>query len=193
MKQPRSIWPKPSDPGRVARPAGSMLLGSSSDSVAALLALGAAQPSVVAIPRRSGTHRKRAQRCDVPPTSARPFEADELLPVMDQCLFWVLGRRVHCLDLLLDDETSLRELRTVKTTAKRLCAGACSRPWRGLTRAVYFTAIAAALAHHEELISKKSLPELARVMRLLAGSHCLPPDWQPIVAQACLQLLRRLT
>jgi hypothetical protein len=192
MTQPRSIWPQPSDPGRAARPAGSMLLGSSSDSVAALLALGAAQPSVVAIPRRNGSHRRRA-RSDAVASPARPFEADELLPVMDQCLLWVLGRKVRCLDLLLDEETPLRELRTVKTTAKRLCAGACSRPWRGLTRAVYFTAIAAALVHHDDLISKKPMPELIRVMRLLAGSHCLPPAWRPIIVEAYLHLMRRAT
>ncbi|MCK4871361.1 MAG: hypothetical protein KAS72_01435 [Phycisphaerales bacterium] len=157
-------------------PAGSPLIGSSGDSVAQILALGLEDEHIVAVPRP----RPKLPRED----THQGFTAIELLPVMDQCLTWVMGRDVHCVDMLSDEKTKLRDVRLIKSVAKRLCAGACSRPWRGLTRAIYFSSIAAGLVHHEQLISAKPVPQLTKVLGLLHASPCLPRELRPIVLDA---------
>jgi hypothetical protein len=169
-----SLSPAGAGRGRTTSPAGSPLIGSSGDTVAALLQLGLTGEHVVAVPRP-------APKAD---QLTAGFRATELLPAFDQALTWVMGREVAVVTLLTREHTPLRDLHLVKQVAKRLCAGAHSRPWRGLTRALYFGSIAAAFAHQEALITKKPLPDLTRVLGLLVRSPCLPVELRPIVQDA---------
>jgi hypothetical protein len=155
-------------------PAGSPLIGSSGDTVAEILKLGLTGEHPVAIPKPD----PRADHLSA------GFRAVELLPAFDHALCWIMGREVSVVQLLERETTSLRDLRLVKQVAKRLCSGAHSRPWRGLTRALYFAAIAAAYAHQGALITKKPLPDLTRVLGLLVHSPCLPRELRDTVRDA---------
>ncbi|MFG0252821.1 MAG: hypothetical protein ACF8NJ_08115 [Phycisphaerales bacterium JB038] len=162
-------------------PAGSPLIGSSGDTVAEILKLGLSGERAVAIPRP-------APQANGVTAGFRPVE---LLPAFDHALCWIMGREVSVVLLLERETTTLRDLRLVKQVAKRLCAGAHSRPWRGLTRALYFAAIAAAYAHREAIITKKPLPDLTYVLGLLVRSPCLPIDLRDVVRDAHDGLLLR--
>jgi len=161
--------------GHPPPPCGSPLIGSSGESVARILMLGLKGNQVAAA--------SPARDEDVG-SATHAFKATDLIPAMDQSLTWVLGKEVSCVEILLDEETSLKELHLVKGVAKRLCAGASSRPWRGLTRAIYFSAIAAAYVHYDELITSKTQEDLVKIFRNLKRSPCLPPGLKPIISNA---------
>jgi hypothetical protein len=149
--------------------------------VAEILKLGLSGEQVIAVPKPD----PQADHLSA------GFRAVELLPAFDHALCWIMGREVSVVWLLERETTPLRELRLIKQVAKRLCAGAHSRPWRGLTRALYFAAIAAAYAHQEAVISKKPLPDLTRVLGLLVHSPCLPRELRDTVRDAHDGLLLR--
>ncbi len=172
--QPEGASPESEAATRPPTPAGSPLIGSSGETMAEILRLGLSGEQAVAVPRPEA-------RVDGLTAGFRPVE---LLPAFDQALTWVMGREASVVALLTRETTPLRDLRLIKQVAKRLCAGAHSRPWRGLTRALYFAAIAAAFSHQGALISKKELPQLARVLGLLVRSPCLPAELRPIVRDA---------
>ena len=105
---------------------------------------------------------------------------NELIPLQ--------GRRLG--EVLLDPQTDLPAIRTIKDYAKKLAARADSEVDYAVGLTLYYAAIASAWLFHRERITKHSLESLAESLEMLIDKRWLPLELGrhlSIAAKACRQ------
>jgi len=85
-------------------------------------------------------------------------------------------------EALLDGSISIDELRRAKSAAKRGMQQAIGPEEAAGATALYFCAVAAALAHHEHRITSRSDEDLLPALADLADA--VPERWRPMFEQA---------
>jgi hypothetical protein len=86
--------------------------------------------------------------------------------------------------LLLDPQTDLLLLETIKDLHKKQAQSAPSGPRQEVATAIYYAAIASASVHHQVKITKLSHESLKRSFEELSGSDWLPVDMRQLFTQA---------
>jgi len=92
--------------------------------------------------------------------------------------------------LLLDPETDLTILETIKALHKKQAESIASEPRQAVATAIYYAAIASALVHHDVRITKLSYENLRPSFEELAQSDWLPTDLKQLMVQAHESCLR---
>jgi len=87
-------------------------------------------------------------------------------------------------DLLLDPQSGTPVLQAIKDHTKRLSATVTSGSQTLITTTIYYAAIAAALVHHGERITKYSWEKLTERFSLLAQRMWIDGDIRGLFAQA---------
>ena len=87
-------------------------------------------------------------------------------------------------EILLNPQSDLGLLRAIKECSKTLSGNLDSRTEAALARTVYFTAIAAALVHHDAKITQNSCETLAESLTILMGKRWMAPQLARLFSQA---------
>ena len=86
--------------------------------------------------------------------------------------------------VLLDSETGLDVLETIKDYGKKLVAGKDSEAEHAVSTAIYFAAIASALLFHDQKITSYTYPALAEAFSTLIDKQWLAPELARHLAKA---------
>jgi hypothetical protein len=114
-------------------------------------------------------------------------------PSFRDALMSVSGRSTGCVsgsldrslkEVLLDPGCSATMLQAIKDHSKRLSATVTSGSETLITKTIYYAAIAAAMVHHGERISKYPRESLAQRFSLLAQRQWMDPELRGLFAQA---------
>lgn len=92
--------------------------------------------------------------------------------------------------LLVDPETDLLVIETIKDLHKKRAESVPPGPLQEVATAIYYAAIASALVHHDVRITKLSYESLSRSFEELAQSDWLPVDMRHLLAkvhEACIR------
>jgi len=95
-------------------------------------------------------------------------------------------------DLLLDTETDLAIIETIKDIHKEQADAAAGKLEREIATAIYYAAIASALVFHNILITKFSYEDLQPLFIKLNKSPWLPPDFRNLFDKAHDLCVRRV-
>ena len=119
----------------------------------------------------------------------RPADEPDLQEALRSISAQATGRAPHTLgrslrELLLDPQSDTTILRAIKDHNKRLSAIVTSGSQTLITRILYYAAIAAALVHHGERITKYSWENLAERFSLLAQRTWIDDDIKGLFARA---------
>ena len=94
----------------------------------------------------------------------------------------VTGRKLG--SVLFDPRTPLTVLESVKDYAKKLAARATTEPERDAISAIYFAAIASALAFHRQKISAHSYDKLRLCFGILMAKQWMPSELDELFGKA---------
>ncbi len=117
-------------------------------------------------------------RCPLPPAEPRPGSAKSTLQAFRSVLGPSLGQ------LLTDPQTDITVLKQIKEYAKTLGKGAASEIERNVFLAVYFAAIAGALAFHSESITEHTRSDLSKFFTQFAAVPWMRSDLRDLFVQA---------
>ena len=87
-------------------------------------------------------------------------------------------------DLLLDRQTDLLVIKTIKDLQKKRAESACSELQQDVATVVYYAAIASALVYHDVKISKFSYKVLDSTFTELSQNNWLIPDLKILFSSA---------
>ena len=87
-------------------------------------------------------------------------------------------------EVLLDSQTDLRVLKTIKEYGKTLSARASKGPSRPGAVAIYYAAIAGAVLFHHEKITEHSYRSLARSLQMLIEKPWMAPELVGLFVEA---------
>jgi hypothetical protein len=96
--------------------------------------------------------------------------------------------------LLVDPETDLLVIGTIKDLHKKRAESMPPGPLQDVATAIYYAAIASALVHHDVRITKLSHESLSRSFEELAKSDWLPVDMRQLFAkvhEACIRHMNK--
>lgn len=114
-----------------------------------------------------------------------PAMLDSLPAVLNRpCheLLAVAGRALS--DLLLNPETDLAVIKTLKDYAKKLVRRAGPEAKQAAATAIYYTAIASALVHHEQKITRHSYEKLNEAYADLEQKPWIPSELKDLFGKA---------
>jgi predicted RNase H-like nuclease (RuvC/YqgF family) len=94
--------------------------------------------------------------------------------------------------LLLDPETDLTVIETIKVLHKRQAESTVSESRQAVATAIYYAAIASALVHHDVRITKLSYESLGRSFEELVRSNWLPPGMKQLFVEAHNSCIRHM-
>lgn len=119
----------------------------------------------------------------------RPADEPDLQEALRSISAQATGRAPHTLgrslrELLLDPQSDTTILQAIKDHTKRLSATVTSGSQTLMTTTIYYAAIAAALVHHGERITKYSWENLAERFSLLAQRTWIDDDIKGLFARA---------
>lgn len=116
------------------------------------------------------------------------------LPVLMQQIYSETSRLEgqSLYELLLDPNTELNHLKATKALAKKKVNNAQNREEKEVAEILYYATIAAAIAFHEEIISKNSYKKLKESFEYLLSKEWIFPELKDLFETArnkCTQLL----
>ena len=128
---------------------------------------------------------------DALPLSSQVLQS---LPVLMQQIYSETSRLEgqSLYELLLDPNTALDHLRVVKELTKKKVDSAQTRDEKEVAEILYYAAIAAAVAFHDEKISKKSHEKLKEALEYLLSKEWIFTELKELFIAArnkCTQLL----
>ena len=128
---------------------------------------------------------------DALPLSSQVLQS---LPVLMQQIYSEASRLEgqSLYELLLDPNTALDHLRVVKELTKKKVDSAQTRDEKEVAEILYYAAIAAAVAYHDETISKKSYGKLKEALEYLSNKEWVFTELKELFIAArnkCTQLL----
>ena len=113
------------------------------------------------------------------------FPSDSMLMVMSR-----MGFDVSCLagkslgELLLSPESDIVLLQAIKDCSKRLSQSFTSEAKKAIATTIYYAALANALIHHDEKITKYSYESLSRSFATLVNKKWMAPDLASLFSRA---------